>query len=219
MDQDDAFVQTGVNRRIDALEAGTPIGLAEIDRRRRTLGKLRNLEVAAAMVAVAIVVLASGRLAGVGADKPAASASSGAYVLELSATSGQVASGQPVPGLAASLIYRGPEESVEIWHGYGSPIAFGVVEPIDGITLTPGWAQSCSTSRLAAGTALTAPFQKTGISGGDEDAFASFMADPGLRLGSGTWHIYAVADFWDGPCSGKHYQLRAEITIVVRGST
>jgi hypothetical protein len=138
---------------------------------------------------------------------------------ELSITSGKARYGLREPiDVRASLTYRGPERSVAIFHGAGGPMAFGVVERVDGLFLSPAWRESCVPSTLEPAVPLQQRFAKSGsFSGGNPAASdaPSFFEDPTLELPGGTWHVYVLADFGVGGCGVDRHLLRADLAIVV----
>ncbi len=122
--------------------------------------------------------------------------------------------------IEASLVYTGPDPAITISHGYGGPTAFGIVEPVHGVELTPSWLTSCNASTLDRDVAITTPFGKSGsveASDPQADLKRQFLTDPVLRLPPGTWHVYAVSLFDLGGCGGDEHQIRAELTIEVAG--
>jgi len=192
------------------------------------------------IVAVAVLDRGLERQPGVGAtgspvatDSPTATvgeapidvASDGSFELAISASQARYAALEPID-VSASLTYRGPLASIEIFHGqgaHGGPMGFGIEEPVVGdLLLGPGWEESCERTTLDAGAPLVAAFQKSAGWSSDHpraEEYRAFMSDPELRLPSGTWHVYSVADLYLGACGGEHHELRAEITIVVGDET
>lgn len=141
----------------------------------------------------------------------------GDYELAIRSEKARYAPGEPID-LNASLTYRGGDASVDIWHGYGSPVGFGVVEPVDGRPLSPGWRLSCVPTTLDRGVSLTKPFGKTGGFSNDDplaSAYESYFRDSRLSLPVGTWHVYVLASFSVGECGKDQHEIRAEIEIVV----
>src|SRR4051812_28295330 len=137
----------------------------------------------------------------------------GAFTLELASPRRTYLAGEAITGIAATLTYRGPA-ATRIGHAHGSPIGFGIVEPVNGTTLAPVWRLSCEVSTIDPAMGLTRDFGKSGASLTNDPAFAAFMEDPVLRLPAGTWHTYAEAIFGEGSCANPH-DLRAEITLDV----
>ncbi|HTE84131.1 MAG TPA: hypothetical protein VK821_05315 [Dehalococcoidia bacterium] len=215
---DDERILAGVRAHLDALGAvQDPPPIDYIRARTSSRQALGTLEITLATIVVLVVAIlgagAVGRFLPAAGGPASGSASQGDFTLELRADSAKISAGQPIQGLTATLTYKGSQASAEIWHGHGLPIGFGVVEPISGITLAPGSLQSCEHSTLTRNVGLTAPFAKSSFSLKESEAFNTFMADPALRLPPGTWHIYAFADFWAGPCSSTHYEIRVAITV------
>jgi hypothetical protein len=100
-------------------------------------------------------------------------------------------------------------------------MAFGVIERVDGLFLTPAWRQSCERSVLERDIPLERPFTKSGSFSGDNPAAsdaAGFFEDPTFELPAGTWHLYVVADFGVGDCGVDRHLLRADLEIVVQGA-
>lgn len=141
----------------------------------------------------------------------------GPFELAIESAKSRYAPSEPVD-VKASLTYRGPERSVSIAHGDGSPMAFGVIERVEGLFLTPAWRGSCEPSVLERNVPLVRPFARSGSFSGDNPAAtdaAGFFADPTLELPAGTWHLYVVADFGLGDCGVDRHLLRADLAIVV----
>ncbi|HEX5590406.1 MAG TPA: hypothetical protein VFX65_08975 [Candidatus Limnocylindrales bacterium] len=118
----------------------------------------------------------------------------------------------------ASLVYTGPDPEITIFHGHGSPLGFGIVEPVHGLELTPGWLLSCERSIVKRDVPISRPFGKSGGFGASDPQVEEkrrFLQDPILRLPAGTWHVYAVAEFSLGDCGGEQNSLRAELTLEV----
>ena len=121
------------------------------------------------------------------------------------------ASGASVPGRGS---VDGPDTG-----GEGGPIGFGIVEPVLGdLVVGTGWDLSCGQSTLEPGEELAVPFQKGGGWSSNHPRAAEYRAyleDPDLRLATGTWHIYAVAEFSIGDCGTEPIKMRIEIPIEV----
>jgi hypothetical protein len=146
---------------------------------------------------------------------------SGDFVLQIDSARARYAAGEQI-SVGAGLTYGGPTPSIVVGHAGSGPIAFGIVEPINGLVLEPSWRLSCSTRSVERGVPIEKQFAKSGgFDGADPSAraYASFFADSQLRLPAGTWHLYAVAQFSIGECGPDPIEMRAEITIeVVAGS-
>jgi hypothetical protein len=143
----------------------------------------------------------------------------GPFELTIRSEHGLYAASDPV-NVNASLTYRGPGPQVKVAHGFGGPLGFGIVEPVHGLQLAPGWRASCNLSVLSKDVPVDGAFGKSGGFSGDNpdaSAVAAFFADPVLRLPPGTWHIYAVAYFEIDQCAidAQKYQMRVQVTIVV----
>jgi hypothetical protein len=177
--------------------------------------------VAAVVVAAAVLDLQASRqqLGGSGRSVSAID-HQGPFTLTIESDSDRYLPSDAV-SVRASLTYAGPEAQIQISHGQGTPLGFGIVEPVSGFQLSPAWRLSCETSALVRGAPLTQAFIKSGDSTGgtpDTSALNSFFTDPTLRLPPGTWHVYAVTDFTIGDCGGPptpRYEMRSGITIVV----
>lgn len=181
-----------------------------------------------ALVPVVLVVAVATLLAGIAHVGPFAAGrdaspvivttSDGAYELTITSAKSRYALGEAID-VKAALTYRGPEASVSIGHGHGSPMAFGVVERVDGLFLTPAWRQSCERSVLERNVALERTFAKSGSFSGDNPAAtdaSGFFKDPTLVLPTGTWHLYVVADFGVGDCGLDRHLMRVDLEIGVQ---
>ncbi len=187
------------------------------------------------LVPILTVVVAGALVAGVARIGPFApgatdangpvvtTARSGDFELSIRSAKARYTPAEPIE-ISASLTYSGPESSIEIGHALGasgSPLAFGVVEPVLGdLQLGPGWDEACARSTLAAGQPMTVAFQKSAGWPSDDprsDEYRAFVLDPILRLTEGTWHPYAIAEFSVGDCSADPIQMRAEITLEIGG--
>lgn len=141
----------------------------------------------------------------------------GPFELTMRSAKGRYEVGESVD-VVGSLTYRGADSSVMIGHGLGSPMAFGVIERIDGLFLVPSWRESCVTSVLGRDVPLERPFAKSGSFSGDNPAAtdaAGFFEDPTLELPAGLWNLYVVADFGVGTCGVDRYLMRVDLAIVV----
>jgi hypothetical protein len=223
-DQDDLDLR----QRLARLAAATPdmppqaLGAVPVVRVRRRSLAFGSLAPVLALVVVGIVLAgltqvgpfatgSAGRDAGV-----SATSRSGDFELTVHASKMAYEVGAPIH-VTAALTYHGGAP-VDISHAYKGPLGFGVVEPVNGLTLSPAWRQSCQTQTLAPGDRLTKDFVKSGgFDGADPSAgaYASFFADPGVLLSAGTWHVYAAAEFSIGDCGAASSSMRAEITIRV----
>jgi hypothetical protein len=187
-------------------------------------GRGRSLDALGPLVLVVAVGTLLAGLAHIGpfATGPNTSAVSvtttdGSFDLTLTSAKSRYAPGEPID-VKAALTYGGQAASISIAHGHGSPMAFGVVERVDGLFLTPAWRQSCERSMLERGVPLERPFAKSGSFSGDDPAAtdaASFFADPTLVLPVGTWHLYVVADFGEGDCGVGRHLMRVDMEIAV----
>lgn len=151
---------------------------------------------------------------------PVGRAADGPFVLEIRATKAVYSAEDPVV-VTATLTYVGPAGAVQISHGFGSPMAIGVVEPVDGISMGSGWRLSCDGSDLERGVAVSTSFHKSGDSSGMSiPSFMAIIQDP--RMPPGTWHFYVEALFYEGgDCSlgGTKHDFRAELAVRVSPAT
>lgn len=142
----------------------------------------------------------------------------GDFELTLRSDKTRYAPDEPI-GIATELTYVGQAPSIRIGHGKGSPMGFGVVEPVNGLEMAPGWLTSCDQSTLDRGVSVQELFRKSGGFDGDDPRasdFEAFYADPAFRLPVGTWHVYVLALFEVNGCGqGEHHSIRAELEITV----
>jgi hypothetical protein len=121
----------------------------------------------------------------------------------------------------ASLEYSGPDASIEIAHDSEGLVSFGVVEPVNGMQLSPVSDLTCGRTTLQRGTAISVPFRKSGgaIDAPDPSAVVAYFGDPVLHLPPGTWDIYAEADLQVPSCGGiePERKLRATVRVEVAG--
>ena len=178
----------------------------------------------ALVIVVVGIVVAS--LAHVGPFAPAATEGppvvatvrDGAFDLTITSAKARYVLGEPID-VTASVTFRGPEGSVSIFHGHGSPMAFGVIERVGGLFLTPAWRLSCEPSVLEKDVPLVRPFAKSGSFSGDNPAAtdaSGFFEDPTLVLPAGIWHLYVVADFGVGDCGQDRHLMRVDLEIGVQ---
>ena len=148
---------------------------------------------------------------------------SGVYELTIRSAKARYAVDDPID-IAASLTFVGEElpGGVQIGHALGAnegPLGFGIEEPVIGdLRLTPGTEDACARTILVPGQPLTTTFAKSAGWSGDDprsDDYLAFVQDPVLRLGGGTWHVYAVASFSPGDCGPDPVQMRVDLTIEV----
>jgi hypothetical protein len=231
---DDTRMWQGLRSHLDelgSLASAPPLEGVVARRPPRLLGRLRLASATAASVIALVAILGGVLLAP--HQLPAAAAvgraSDGPFTLEITSTKSVYGAGEPIE-ISATLTYGGPEASVDISHGHLTPLGFGIVEAVNGITLAPAWRLSCESTTLVRDVRLTHGFTKSGGSSGSDPSFQAFMEDPVLRLPRGTWHVYAVASFAEGSCGGQAprmswvsghgarsapHDLRAEIVIDV----
>ena len=148
---------------------------------------------------------------------------SGDFELTVRSAKGRYAVDEPID-IDASLTYRGGAP-VQIAHAMGaaeSPLGFGIEEAVLGdLRITPTTQDACVRSTLEPGRPLIVAFAKSGGWSGDDPRSAdyrAFMQDPVLRLGSGTWHVYALASFSIGECAPGPIERRVDLAIVVDGT-
>lgn len=228
---DDLDLDLEIRKRLAGLATAVPVDAASAlhapiapvvrpgsTSRRFAVGAFAPLVVIVVAAAVAILSqIGSFAPAATGGGPVTSTVRDGPYELSITSAKARYAPGETLD-VRASLIYRGPEGSVSIAHGYGSPMAFGVIERVGGLFLTPGWRQSCERSLLERDVPLVRPFAKSGSFSGDNPAAsdaAGFFEDPTLELPMGTWHLYVVADFGVGDCGVDRNLLRADLEIEV----
>lgn len=151
-----------------------------------------------------------------------ATTSDGLFELTIRSTKARYVADEPIE-IEASLTYRG-SDPIQIAHGQGArgtALGFGIDEPVLGdLRLTPGVLESCERSTLEPGAPLNVAFEKSGGFSGEDPRAAEYRAyfeDPVLRLPVGTWHVFAVADFFIEECSAEAdlTELRVDIEIEV----
>jgi hypothetical protein len=139
------------------------------------------------------------------------SASAGGYTLTLTIPRSSYREGEPI-GAVATLTYGGPKDEVNVVHGYGGPLGFGVAAT-DGRRVSPGWRDSCEVTVLTRGVPLTVPFQISGGFTSDDpniEFFHEYFADPAaLTLPAGTWQIWVETGIRpDAACGDAAQTLR-----------
>ena len=146
-------------------------------------------------------VLGIGPFAPGATDGPvSATTRSGDFELTIRSTRSRYAAGEPID-ISASLTYLGQGGPIEIGHDIGqdgSPIGFGVLEPIfEGYHLSGGVSRlMCHQSTVSPIEPINQPFRKTGGGyDGDGAGFVAYMRDPVFWLPEGTWHPYAIVSF------------------------
>ena len=142
----------------------------------------------------------------------------GDFQLTIRATKARYAPDEPIE-ISASLTYLGGDESVQLWHGGGSPMAFGIREPVNGLTLSPSWRLSCTPTELVRKGSIEQAFTKSGgFDGTDPHAveWRAFFDEPRLFLPEGTWHPYVQATFSVGGCGAGNVRFRVQLEIEVR---
>lgn len=206
--------------RLERLAAAVPVRAGQLDPVHATAVRARQqvrMRWLTPLVALVLVGLGAG-IVGIGPlnilNGPIETTTRlGDFVLTFHSAKARYASGEPIE-LSASLTYEGPSQVVRITHAHGTPFGFGLREPVNGITLSPGWRMSCEITDLVKGLPLVHDFRKSGGDTSDTPGFERFMQDPTLHLTAGTWHAYAVAQFGTGECGGS-VELRADLTIEV----
>lgn len=101
---------------------------------------------------------------------------------------------EPIP-LSATLTYLGPEENVELSSEYRDAVYFSL-EQLDGpLDMDGGGSRLiCYPTSLTKAEPDTIPFSKSGAFSSDTPGasfWASYFADPTLRLPAGSWRISA----------------------------
>lgn len=238
-------IDVELHERLSGLAAAVPVDLpAGVDRvneapvRSGPTGRRLALGGVVPVLAVVLIGTLAAGLAKVGPFAPGATdgngpvlatMTDGAFELSIRSTKARYSPDEPVV-VEASLVYRGSGETT-IRHAQGAsiagtnvqrpggPIGFGIVEPVVGdLELAPNWRESCESTVMTSGTALTIPFGKSAAWSGDDprsDEYRAFTLEPVLRLTEGTWRVYAVAEFAIGECSADPIQLRVDVTIEV----
>jgi hypothetical protein len=146
-----------------------------------------------------------------------ASTTDGSFMLEIESPKARYLPGEPID-LAATLRYLGTRP-IELWVPGGSPLAFGIVEPVNGLTLSPSWRLSCTPMDLVPKRSIEQAFTKSGGFDGDDPRaveWRAFFDEPELFLPEGTWHPYVQATFSVGECGSGDVTIRAQIEIEVR---
>lgn len=215
-----ADLDTELSARLSRLAAAVPVATGKLDVVHRDAVRSRH-QVRMAWLTPLVVVVVGGMLASalkVGPFGPAVtpepsstgepistSTRDGNFTLSIEATKSTYLEGEPI-SVSASLTYEGSGDQVVIAHYSGrdgSPIGFGVEEPIIGDwRLTPSWEGGCESVTMLPGSALVVPFEKRtpplfDVAPGD---VSDFLADPALHLPIGTWHLYAQAVFQPFDC-------------------
>ena len=176
-------------------------------------------------MALALVIVFAAALFGGGANPSEVSDSVTAvdFRLTLQSPKDRYAAQEPID-IVATLEYLGDEPSIEVSSHPGMP-GFGV-EALDGShrVANPGYRMSCVRYQFRRGEPVTFPFAKSGglVPGAADFEFmreylnvTDGRPDPVLRLPAGRWRIFAIADFAVGDCGPNHYDLEAEVTVVV----
>lgn len=233
-----------LSNRLSQLADAVPVSRGQLDRVHRTAVAGRQ-SVRLAWLTPLVVIVVGALVLGltkVGPMAPGATPDSGPvtastragdFELTIRSARHTYETGEPVE-IDASLTYLG-SGAVAINHaqgarvpgrgnvtgpdtgGTGGPIGFGIVEQvIDGLRLETGWDESCERSTLESNKPLAVPFEKSGSWSGNHPEFESYLQDPVLRLTTGTWHVFALAEFSIGGCGGQQVKMRAEIEIGVQ---
>lgn len=180
-----------------------------------------------ASAALALVMVFAAAFFGGGGPDPSGvidSVTAVDFRLTLQSPKERYAAQEPID-VVATLEYLGDEPSIEVSSHPGMP-GFGV-EQLDGPhRADPGYRLSCVRYEFRRGEPVTFPFAKSGglVPGAADFEFmrdylnvTDDRPDPVLRLPTGTWRIFAIADFAVGDCGPNHYDLEANITVVVEG--
>ena len=232
-----------LRRRLEGLAVAVPVapsgGVTSVGRqpvRARSGSRLALAGVLPVLAVVVIGAVVAGALKiGPGPDDSSAGSTdvangpieattrSGNFELTIGSAKGRYAVGEPID-IEAALTYVTEElpGGVQIGHALGAddgPLGFGIEEPVIGeLRLTPGTRDACARTILVPGEPLAAAFTKSAGWSGDDpssDDYRAFVLDPVLRLGVGTWHVYAVASFSLGDCGPDPVEMRADLTIEV----
>jgi hypothetical protein len=150
---------------------------------------------------------------------PSGSATDGPFRLELVLPHLDWKPTNAITGLAI-LSFDGSAPTT-IYGSGGGVIAFSYAEVGGSRQVEPVWTADCGPHALDPATPINADLAKSGaVSGSEPDAgwLRSFLADPQVRLPSGTWDVTAIAMFVDGAgCSGTPHTMKATVRITVAG--
>ncbi len=238
-------LDTELSERLARLAAAVPVADGQPDVVRADAVRARHRLriawvtpiVAVVVVAIGATLLARGNSPGTtsppgetptapatpaGDPSVAATDSHGPFSFELRADKAHYAPGEPID-VAASLLYGGPEDSIQFQHHmYSGPITFGLREKVFGeIQLQPVTLMCIcvSQSTLQRDVPLVVSFRKLGgFPSGHPDIarIGAWLSDPELWLPEGTWHFYASAEGAVGKAGGgEAFGLYVEIEIVV----
>lgn len=125
--------------------------------------------------------------------------------------------GQPLTGTATlSLLSGGP---VTVGRSGGGFFGFRYAEVGGTRDIEPAMTADCASDVLVAGQPRISSLTK---SGGydpkmpDASFYASFFADPQVKLTAGTWEVTAVAIFIEGgDCTGAQHDIEAPLMVHV----
>ena len=167
-----------------------------------------------ALLGIVILALRANRPPG-----PTAAVADGPFRLTISAPAARYESTAEILGVTASLVYEGPDPSVQITHAALGPINFAVAQVDGPHHTTPAWDFACNRSDLGRGDSITKPYFKTGGFNGPKDPdqawLTAFIGQRGLFLEPGRWTITAIAAFSLGGCVGTPRESQASITVTV----
>ena len=146
---------------------------------------------------------------------PSASATSGAFKLELALPKVEWKSDQPVTG-TATLSYGGPDPTTI--SGSGTLIGFRYTQ-IDGShKVEPVSTADCRRYEIDPATPMNAPLSKSGALSPEDpdfDFLRSFLTAPDVRLPAGMWDVSALAQFTEGDCGPGGHSMAATVRVTV----
>lgn len=237
-------LDVSLRRRLESLAAAVPVAppgaISSVTPRAVRAGANSRLAFGGLVPVLAVLVVGTllAGVAGIGPFAPGSSPAgpsdavngpieattrSGDFALTIRSARARYAPDEPV-AIEASLTYLGGEP-VQIAHAMGaaeSPLGFGIEEPVLGdLQLSPTTQDACVRTTLRPRQPLVVAFEKSGGWSGDNprsEEYLAFMQDHVLRLGDGTWHVYAVASFSLGDCSPDPVDLRVDLGIEVTPS-
>ena len=121
--------------------------------------------------------------------------------------------------VGATLVYRGPLDSIDLFGSGSGPLIFSL-EQLDGpIDMQPVLTADCARHTFLRDEVLRKPFAKSGGFSDDEPMagfWRAFFADRQLRLPAGTWRINASMSLDAGECGGQPVRHGASIVVVTR---
>lgn len=144
----------------------------------------------------------------------------GTFRLTLEVGQERYRAGQPIR-VMATLIYLGPDATIQARGPGTGLIGFGVESDDPAILIGPAFTSDCAPWPFTRGEVVEYPFGKSGGYGEDEPLapfYRSYFGIPELRLPAGTWRIFAGGGFYTGPDCGEafpHHELTTSVTVIV----